>query len=152
MTTFPASKSVCCAMSSFITSNHTAKMTASAPAIASPTLVAVAPLPTSSAAASAEEALSAASTTGSQPVARCPATVLPMLPTPMTAVAILPPFAPLWFSHANDLGVSRALDQGLLAEELLQTGNRSRLSQLGADGRSAGHPREVGDAHAARER
>jgi len=41
----------------------------------------------------------------------------------------------LWFSHPNDLGVSRALDQGRLAEEWLQTDNRSRLRQLGAEGR-----------------
>src|SRR6266536_2509775 len=92
-TTLPSRRSASFAVSSLLVSSQTAKTTASASAIASSTEAARASSPSSCASAAAFVSSFAARTTGSPPRTRCRASVPPMLPIPMTAVAMAtPPF------------------------------------------------------------
>src|SRR5436190_567863 len=111
------------AVNSLIVSSQTAKTTTSASAIASSTEVARARSPSSCASAAAFDSSFAASTTGSPPRTRRRASVPPMLPIPMIAVAMATPLALLDAATnepcASDIPLAkRAVDADLVQSAL----------------------------------
>src|SRR5256886_6265262 len=112
------------AVSSLIVSSQTAKTTASASAIASSTEPARASSPSSCASAAAFASSLAARTTGSPPRTRFRASVPPMLPVPMIAVAMgTPPFylTPQLTSRTHpDIPLAKRAVDGDLVESVLE--------------------------------
>src|SRR5436190_7241268 len=132
------------AVNSLIVSSQTAKTTTSASAIASSTEVARARSPSSCASAAAFDSSFAARTTGSPPRTRCRASVPPMLPIPMIAVAMAtPPFVldPATNEpYPPDIPLAKRAVDGDLVESVLENGE---LLLVELRDEQVGHPAQV---------
>src|SRR5207245_2124341 len=146
-TTLPSSRRPSFAISSLVVSSQTAKTTASASAIASSTEAARASSPSSCASAAAFASSLAARTTGSPPRTRCRASVPPMLPVPMIAVAMATPslyLTPQLTSRTHpDIPLAKRAVDGDLVQSVLEVGER-RLLPLREIDVGAGQGRRVG--------